>query len=145
MRNRLFSALAVLCAAALLLPESARAQEDVPTTVTVGQNRAVSVGGTQHGALKKGRIPPGWTKRDDHPNSQFLEVDGQGIGMALSAGPEGKLNRVHVDAPAGSDLTVVIGFYDKIASQAAIDTRETYECKKCDRVLVCSVRPQCAD
>ncbi|MCL7985068.1 MAG: hypothetical protein M8872_07440 [marine benthic group bacterium] len=145
MRNRFFLALTAVCAAALFLPEAARAQEDIPTTVTVGQNRSLKVGAGQHGALKKGRVPPGWTMRDDHPNAQFLEVDGTSVGMAVSAGKEGKLNRVHVDAPAGSDLTVVIGFYDKIASQAAIDTQETYECKKCGRILVCSVRPQCAD
>lgn len=145
MRNRLFLALTAVCAIALLLPEAASAQEDIPTTVTVGQGRSVKVGSGQHPALKKGRVPPGWTKRADHPNAQFLEIDGESVGMAVSGGTEGKLHRVHVDAPAGSDLTVVIGFYDKIASQAAIDTQETYECKKCGRVLVCSVKPQCAD
>ncbi|MEJ2547219.1 MAG: hypothetical protein P8125_05315 [Gemmatimonadota bacterium] len=145
MRNPLFLAFTALCAVALLMPERARAQEQVPTTVTVGQNRAVNVGGQPQGAGTKGRIPAGWTRRDGRPNAQFLNVDGQNIGMAMSAGPEGQLNRVHVDAPAGTDLTVVIGFYDKIASENAISTQETYECLRCARVLVCSVKPQCAE
>jgi hypothetical protein len=145
MRNPLFLAFTALCAVALLMPERARAQEQVPTTVTVGQDRAVNVGGQAHGAGVKGSIPPGWTRRDSQPNAQFLNVDGQNIGMAMSAGPEGRLNRVHVDAPAGTDLTVVIGFYDKIASENAINTQETYECLKCGRVLVCSVKPQCGE
>jgi hypothetical protein len=83
--------------------------------------------------------------RADRANTQFLTVDGKTVGMAVSAGPEGKLNRVHVDAPADTDMTVVIAFYDKVASQAAIDTQETYECKRCGSVLVCSVRPTCEE
>ena len=47
--------------------------------------------------------------------------------MALRAGPEGKLSRVHVDAAEGSDITVVIGFYDQIASTNAINVQETVE------------------
>ena len=145
MRNRLLLAIAVLGAASLLTPELARAQQEVPTTVTVGQGRNVKVGDNEHGAGKKGRIPPGWSVRADRANQQFLSVDNETVGMAVSAGPEGKLNRVHVDALAGTDLTVVIAFYDKIASQAAIDTQETYECKRCGSVLVCSVRPSCEE
>jgi len=145
MPNRLLTLITVLAAAMLLSPQQATAQEDVPTTVTVGNGRSVKVGAQTHGAGKKGRIPPGWTQRADAANAQFLEVDGQSVGMALSAGPEGKLTRVHVDAAEGSDITVVIGFYDQIASTNAINTQETYECKKCDRVLVCSVRPQCGE
>ena len=145
MGNRLFALITILAAAMLLAPQQAAAQEDVPTTVTVGNGRSVSVGGQAHGAGKKGRIPPGWTQRAGAANAQFLEVDGQSVGMALSAGPEGKLNRVHVDAAEGTDVTVVIGFYDQIASANAIATQETYECKKCQRVLVCSVNPQCGD
>jgi hypothetical protein len=145
MRNRWLLGLTALFAVALMMPESARAQENIPATVTVGQNRSLMVGDQQHGALKKGRIPPGWTRSDSQPNAQFLSVDGQTVGMAMSAGPEGKLNRVHIDAPAGSDLTVVIGFYDRIASENALNTQETYECLKCGRVLVCSVRPQCSE
>jgi hypothetical protein len=145
MRNRLFLAIAVLGAASLLTPEQASAQQDVPTTVTVGQGRSVNVGGNAHEAGKKGRVPPGWSVRADRANTQFLAVDGQTIGMAVSAGPEGQLNRVHVDAAPGTDMTVVIAFYDKIASQAAIDTQETYACKRCGSVLVCSVKPSCEE
>ena len=145
MGNRLFALITILAAAMLLAPEQAAAQEDVPTTVTVGNGRSVKVGAETHGAGKKGRIPPGWTQREGAGNAQFLEVDGQSVGMALSAGPEGKLTRVHVDAAEGSDITVVIGFYDQIASANAIATQETYECKKCQRVLVCSVNPQCGN
>ena len=145
MRNRLFLAIAVLGAASLLTPEQASAQQDVPTTVTVGQGRSVNVGGNAHGAGERGRVPPGWSVRADRANAQFLAVDGETVGMAVTAGPEGKLNRVHVDAAPGSDMTVVIAFYDKIASQAAIDTQETYECKRCGSVLVCSVRPSCEE
>lgn len=145
MRNRMLAVLAVFAAAALLTPAQASAQEDVPTTVTVGNGRTVTVGGQQHGANKKGKIPPGWTQRADRANAQFLQVDGQTVGMALRAGPEGKLSRVHVDAAEGSDITVVIGFYDQIASTNAINVQETYECKKCGRVLVCSVAPTCGE
>jgi hypothetical protein len=83
--------------------------------------------------------------REGRGNEQFLSVNGQTVGMAMTAGPEGRLRRVHVDAVEGSDVTVVIGFYDKIASQEAIETQETYECKRCGSVLVCSVRPTCEE
>jgi hypothetical protein len=145
MRNRMIAGLAVFAAAALLTPAQASAQEEVPTTVTVGNGRTVKVGAQQYGANKTGRIPPGWTRRADRANAQFLEVDDQVVGMALSAGPEGKLSRVHVAAAEGSDITVVIGFYDQIASADAINVQETYECKKCGRVLVCSVAPTCGE
>ena len=145
MRNRLVVAIAVLASAALLTPDQASAQEDVPTTVTVGEGRAVNVGGNAHAAGARGRVPPGWSVRADRANQQFLTVDGETVGMAVSAGPEGRLNRVHVDASAGTGLTVVIAFYDKIASQPAIDTPETYECRRCGSVLVCSVRPTCEE
>ena len=143
MRNRLFLAIAVLGAASLLTPEQASAQEDVPTTVTVGQGRSVNVGGNAHGAGKRGEIPPGWSVREDRTNRQFLTVAGKTVGMVYNAGPEGKLDRVHVDASEGTDLTVVIAFYDKIASRPAIETPDTYECKRCGSVLVCSVSPSC--
>ncbi len=84
MRNRLFLALTAVCAVALLFPDGASAQEDIPTTVTVGEGRSVKVGSDQHPALKKGRIPPGWTTRSDHPNAQFLEVDGKSVGKLTS-------------------------------------------------------------
>ena len=145
MRNRLVVAIAVLASAALLTPDQASAQEDVPTTVTVGEGRGVNVGGNAHVAGARGRVPPGWSVRADRANQQFLTVDGETVGMAVAAGPEGKLNRVHVDASAGTGLTVVIAFYDKIASQPALDTQETYECRRCGSVLVCSVRPSCEE
>ncbi|MGW8283853.1 MAG: hypothetical protein ACWGON_11190 [Gemmatimonadota bacterium] len=145
MLNRLIFSIAVLSAAALLIPNRASAQQSVPTTVTVGQGRTVAVGGQSHAAGKKGQVPPGWQTRDGRPNDLFLVVDGHTVGMATSAGPEGNLSRVHVDAPAGSDMTVVIGFYTQIASQTAIDTQETYECMRCGSVLVCSVRPTCEE
>jgi len=145
MLNRLFALITILGAAMLLAPQQAAAQDDVPTTVTVGNGRSVTVGAQTYGAGKKGRIPPGWSRREGVANAQFLVVEGQSVGMALSAGPEGKLTRVHVDAAEGSDVTVVIGFYDQIASANAIATQETYECKKCQRVLVCSVSPQCGE
>jgi hypothetical protein len=145
MANRLGALITVFAVAVLLTPQQAAAQQDVPTTVTVGNGRSVVVGNQTHRAGKKGQIPPGWSVREGAPNAQFLQVDEQRVGMALSAGPEGKLTRVHVDAAEGSDITVVIGFYDQIASADAIATQETYECKKCQRVLVCSVRPQCAE
>lgn len=145
MLNRLILSMAVLSAAALLIPHHASAQQSIPTTVTVGQGRTVTVGGQDHAAGKKGQIPPGWQTRDGRPEDRFLVVDGQTVGMATSAGPEGNLTRVHVDAPAGSDMTVVIGFYSQIASQRALDTQETYECKRCGSVLVCSVRPTCEE
>lgn len=145
MRNRLILAIAALTAAALMMPNGASAQQQVPTTVTVGQGRALTVGSQQHGAGVKGEVPPGWEVREGRANAQFLSVDGQTVGMAMSAGPEGRLNRVHADAVAGSDLTVVIGFYDKIGSRAAIETQETYECKRCGSVLVCSVHPTCEE
>ena len=145
MRNRLIVPLAILAAAALVLPAQASAQESIPTTVTVGNGRSVQVGGQAHPAGKKGQIPPGWQVREGHANKQFLTVDGQAVGMALSAGPEGKLSRVHIDASEGTDATVVIGFYDRIATEAAITTQETYECKRCRTVLVCSVSPTCGE
>jgi hypothetical protein len=145
MRSRLLIAIGVVAGAALLTPEQASAQQDVPVTATVGQGRSVSVGDSAHAAGMRGRIPPGWSVRADRANQQFLTVDNQTVGMAVSAGPEGKLNRVHVDASAGTGMTVVIAFYDKIASQPAIDTPETYECRRCGSVLVCSVRPSCEE
>ena len=145
MSNRLLLVLAVLVAGAFLLPGTASAQEAVPATVTVGNGRTVQVGGQSHGAGRKGQIPPGWQLREGQANAQFLDVNGQAIGMAVTAGPEGRLHRVHVDAPAGTDMTVVIGFYDRIATEAAITTQETYECKRCGSVLVCSVRPTCGE
>ena len=145
MRSRLLIAIGVVAAAALLTPEVASAQQEVPATVTVGQGRSVKVGDEEHGAGKRGEIPPGWSVRADRANQQFLTVDGKTVGMAYSAGPEGKLNRVHVDASEGTDLTVVIAFYDKIASRPAIETPDTYECKRCGSVLVCSVRPTCEE
>jgi len=145
MRNRLILATVAVTAAALLMPTGANAQQNVPTTVTVGQGRSVNVGGQAHAAGKKGQVPPGWTVREGRANKQFLTVDGQTVGMAMSAGPEGRLDRVHVDAVEGDELTVVVAFYDKIASQSALDTQETYECKRCGSVLVCSVNPTCEE
>jgi hypothetical protein len=145
MRSRFLIAIGAVAAAALLTPEVASAQQDVPATVTVGEGRNVKVGANEHAAGRKGQIPPGWSVRADRANAQFLTVDGKTVGMAVSAGPEGKLHRVHVDAPPGTDMTVVIAFYDKIASEAAIITQETYECKRCGSVLVCSVRPTCEE
>ncbi len=145
MWNRLIFSIAVVCAAALLIPNGANAQQSVPTTITVGQGRTVTVGGQSHAAGKKGTIPPGWQARGGRPDDQFLVVDGKTVGMANSAGPEGKLSRVHVDAPEDSDMTVVIGFYSQIASQSALDTQETYECQRCGSVLVCAVRPSCEE
>lgn len=145
MRNRLILAIAALTAAALMMPNGASAQQQVPTTVIVGQGRTLTVGSQQHGSGVKGEVPPGWEVREGRANAQFLSVDGQTVGMAMTAGPEGRLNRVHVDAVEGSSLTVVIGFYDKISSREAIETQETYECKRCGSVLVCSVRPTCEE
>ena len=145
MRNRLILAIAALTAAALMMPNGASAQQQVPTTVIVGQGRTLTVGSQQHGAGVHGEVPPGWEVREGRVNQQFLTVDGQTVGMAMTAGPEGRLSRVHVDAVEGSSLTVVIGFYDKISSREAIETQETYECMRCGSVLVCSVRPTCEE
>ncbi len=145
MRNRLILAIAALTAAALMMPNGASAQQQVPTTVIVGQGRTLTVGSQQHGAGVHGEVPPGWEVREGRANAQFLSVDDQTVGMAMTAGPEGRLSRVHVDAVEGSSLTVVIGFYDKISSREAIETQETYECKRCGSVLVCSVRPTCEE
>ncbi len=136
---------AVLATAGLLLPDAASAQEQIPATVTVGADRSVQVGPQSHGAGKRGAIPPGWTVRQEKPGFQFLEVDGQSVGMAMSGAAEGQLNRIHVDAPAGTDLSIVIGFYDKIASPDALKNENTYECLRCQTLIVCSVSPQCAE
>ena len=54
MRSRLLIAIGVVAAAALLTPEVASAQQEVPATATVGQGRSVKVGDEDHGAGKRG-------------------------------------------------------------------------------------------
>ena len=111
MRNRLIPTIAALTAAALMMPNGASAQQQVPTTVIVGQGRTLTVGSQQHGAGVHGQVPPGWEVREGRANAQFLSVDGRTVGMAMTA----------------------------------IETQETYACKRCGSVLVCSVRPTCEE
>ncbi len=135
-----------LGAAALVVPDAARAQgapENIPVTVTVGPNRAVSVSGQAHAGGEKGQVAAEWALSGAVQGNQELVVNGVRVGMRARPTEEGRLSRVHVDAPDGTDLTVVIGFYDAIASPAALGTPRTYECTRCGTTLVCSVRPTC--
>ncbi len=126
----------------LVTPDGARAQ-NVPVTVTVGSGRSVNVSGQDHGGGKKGQVPAEWKESGEAPGSVEFLVNGRRVGMRALPTEEGRLSRVHVDAPDGTDLTVIIGFYDAIASPAALSTPRTYECKRCSSTLVCAVRPTC--
>lgn len=135
-----------LASAALAVPRDARAQdvpENVPVTVTVGPERQAEVSGRAHPGGTKGQVAAEWKLSGALPGNQELVVNGVTVGMRVRPSEEGRLSRVHVDAPNGTDLTVVIGFYDAIASPAALATPRTYECTRCESTLVCGVRPTC--
>jgi hypothetical protein len=135
-----------LAMAAMTAPREARAQdapENIPVTVTVGPNRAASVSGQAHAGGAKGQVAADWALSEVVPGNQELVVNGVRVGMRVRPSEEGRLTRVHVDAPDGTDLTLVIGFYDAIASPAALSTPRTYACTQCNTTVVCSVRPTC--
>ena len=132
----------------LAAPREARAQDrpvDVPVTVTVGANRAVNVSGQAHPGGARGKVQAEWALSGAVAGNQELVVNGVRVGMRALPTEEGRLSRVHVDTPDGTDLTLVIGFYDAIASPAAIGTPRTYECTRCGTTVVCSVRPTCQE
>jgi hypothetical protein len=143
MRNRLFALVTLFVAVALLVPAEASAQEEeFPTTVAASQGRGVVVSGREHAPGFRGKVQAAWEKQG---NQRFIDIGGQKVGLAYAAGVEGTLKRVHVVTEGETDLTIVIGFYDKIATPEAVNVQETYECKRCGRVLVCSISPTCGE
>ncbi len=106
----------------------------------------------EHSNARQGRVLAPGLIRDtvNFPGQIGLKV-GDGIGMSTVAidslaADEGNLFRIHVDRPVDgkghSGQLIVIGFYDALDSQAAYDG-QAMECKKCRRVTVCGVNPEC--
>jgi len=121
-------------------------QEGPKVTVRVGGGRAnVRVGNANQANGRKGRVQnPGLGSDPNRAGHSVLTVDGQGVSMAnQGTSGEGRLTRVHVDADDG--LTAVIGFYSTIDGDQPVNNPNTYACKKCEGVLVCSVDPQCVN
>jgi hypothetical protein len=121
-------------------------QEGPAVTVRVGNGRDnVKIGGKSQNRGKKGRVEnPGLVSNPDSVGHSMLTVDDQTVSMAdEGTSGEGRLTRIHVDADAG--LTAVIGFYSTIDGDQPVNNPNTYSCKKCGGVLVCSVDPQCVN
>ena len=121
-------------------------QEGPKVTVRVGNGRdKVKVGGSNQNRGKKGRVDnPGLARNPNRAGHSMLTVDDQTVSMAdQGTSGEGNLTRIHVDADDG--LTAVIGFYSTIDGDQPVNNPNTYSCKKCGGVLVCSVDPQCVN
>lgn len=121
-------------------------QEGPAVTVRVGNGRnKVKIGGNDQNRGKKGRVEnPGLARNPNRAGHSMLTVDDQTISMAdQGTSGEGNLTRIHVDADEG--LTAVIGFYSTIDGDQPVNNPNTYSCKKCGGVLVCSVDPQCVN
>jgi hypothetical protein len=76
-----------------------------------------------------------------HPDS-LTEVS-----MDASSPHEGQLFRIHVDRPGKgmddeSDRIIVIGFYDRLWSAAAVDS-QAVNCYECNGMTVCGSKPRC--
>ena len=121
-------------------------QEGPKVTVRVGNGRdKVKIGGKDQNRGKKGRVDnPGLARNPNRAGHSMLTVDDQTVSMAdQGTSGEGNLTRIHVDADDG--LTAVIGFYSTIDGDQPVNNPNTYACKKCGGVLVCSVDPQCVN
>jgi len=121
-------------------------QEGPKVTVRVGGGRSgVNIGGNNQGNGRKGRVNnPGLGRNPNRAGASTLTVDDQTVSMAdQGTSGEGILTRIHVDADDG--LTAVIGFYSTIDGDQPVNNPNTYACKKCGGVLVCSVDPQCVN
>ena len=121
-------------------------QEGPKVTVRVGNGRdKVKIGGKDQNRGKKGRVDnPGLVRNPNRAGHSMLTVDDQTVSMAdQGTSGEGNLTRIHIDADDG--LTAVIGFYSTIDGDQPVNNPNTYACKKCGGVLVCSVDPQCVN
>jgi hypothetical protein len=121
-------------------------QEGPKVTVRVGGGRSgVNIGGNNQSNGSRGRVDnPGLARNPNRAGHSMLTVDGQTVSMAdQGTSGEGNLTRIHVDAD--DDLTAVIGFYSTIDGDQPVNRPNTYSCKKCGGVLVCSVDPQCVN
>ncbi|MGB5526340.1 MAG: hypothetical protein WBO43_10620 [Gemmatimonadota bacterium] len=121
-------------------------QEGPKVTVRVGNGRSgVNIGGNNQGNGRRGRVNnPGLVRNPNRAGASMLTVDDQTVSMAdQGTSGEGILTRIHVDADDG--LTAVIGFYSTIDGDQPVNNPNTYSCKKCGGVLVCSVDPQCVN
>jgi len=68
------------------------------------------------------------------------------VAIDSTATDEGDLVRIHVDRPGEgnghSGQLVVVAIYDSLFSAQAING-QAYGCRKCGRVTVCGVNPEC--
>jgi len=115
--------------------------------------RASGDPGWEHDAATQRPIDAPGLIRDSEmfPGKIGLRI-GDAIGSSIVAidstatGEEGDLFRIHVDRPGEgnghSGQLLVLGFYSDLDSEAAY-TGQAYACKKCGRVTVCGVNPEC--
>lgn len=123
-------------------------RDTVPAlTVRIAPGRRVKVGGRDFANTVRRVATPVWARVPQSPDHRVVQVNGRKVGVKESTPEEGRLVRLHVDAadagPGETPVTVCIGFYETIDSEAALTTARTYTCKKCGNIIVCGVEPAC--
>lgn len=146
-------------------PEVTRAEAATPTvsldaqeappklTITTGNSRRVQVGsrsfprtGAPAGLRQDSISGAPWI--ENYPGFRALSVrvtprsQVTTFGVKESGEKEGLLTRLHIDASL-PNTTVVIGFYENVATDEAVGSSQTIACKKCGSVIVCGVEPNC--